>query len=154
MIVSNLTQHKYQKTDTICVDFRHKRGHPRLDDPLLNQFVPEHLPARGQYMASDTRGFWVPPPYDVAPPAAETDVFAKGGCPFPGAPPDFLAIAPAAVPCPRPRSLNDRPTTERERRDRTRDGIDHRPPAPCPPRERETLSRALRGSPPTLHPNG
>jgi hypothetical protein len=76
-----------------------------------------------------------------------------GGCPFRRAPPDFLAIAPAAVPCPLPPVVNDRPTTDHPVTDRTRDGIS---PAPVtPPRygERETPSPALTGSPLVLSPN-
>ena len=69
-----------------------KRGHPRLDSPLLNQFVPEHLPARGQYMALDVCGFWVTPPPTLTPPIGKATCNRRGGSTFCRCGADFLGF--------------------------------------------------------------
>ena len=93
-------------------------------------------------------------PFDARAAPAESDLPKKGGVLFRRAPPDFLAIAHAPVPCPLPPVVNDRPTTEPLTRDRTREGIDPAPVRPpSRPGKRETPSRALTTPPPVLSCN-
>ena len=107
----NLTRHSSKKTDTRCVDYRHKRGATTFGQP---PFIPKwHLADAGARYEFRHIGPLGPRGFDVRAPRLGTDIFREGGCAFAGAPPDFLAIACRATRPPAPaRSLT---TAHRER---------------------------------------